>query len=91
MGFHLSFKTADLQAHKYTTLVDNVNVANSTFCLFNPVFISDPETQVMFDEFVRKSFTVEFDSCTTDKKVVNTRLEVQKAIGLAEKVISFFL
>ena len=39
--------------------------------LFVPSFIPDAETQVMFNDSIKNSFTLSFDSWVTDRKIVN--------------------
>ena len=52
LGFHLTFRAADLQDILYTTLgvAVNYNVTNFIIYLFVPMLISSIETQAMFNE-----------------------------------------
>ena len=61
LGFHISFKTADLQDILYTTIGTDINVTINSLYLFVPTFIPDVETQLMFNDSIKNSFTLSFD------------------------------
>ena len=42
----------------------------------------------MFDDSIKNSFTLSFDSWSTDRKTVNTQLEYQVDIGTAQNINS---
>ena len=44
--------------------------------LFVPTYIPSPETQLMFNDSIKNSFSLSFDSWTTDRKIVNTGLRI---------------
>ena len=74
LHLHLALKTADLQDIIYTTLAD-INVKLDKLILYVPMFILDAETQIMFNESITNSFTLSFDSWTSDRKTVRSQLE----------------
>ena len=56
--------------------------------LYVPIFVPSAETQAIFNESNKKSFTLSFDSWYTDNKVVEDGLEFQIDIGSAQTVNS---
>ena len=62
LGFHLTFKTANLQDFILTTLATDVNVTINNLYLYVPILISNSQTQVMFIESILKYYTITFDS-----------------------------
>ena len=50
LGFHLTFKTADLQNNIFLSIFFDVNVTIKCLYLYIPIFILNIETQVMFNE-----------------------------------------
>ena len=88
LGFHISFKTADLQDILFTTIATDINVTINSLYLFVPTFIPDAQTQLMFNDSIKNSFTLSFDSWTTDRKIVNTGLEYQVDIGSSANINS---
>ena len=49
LGFHLSFKTNDLQDIIYTSMTDDINVTINNLYLYIPNLIPSVETQLMFN------------------------------------------
>ena len=47
-----------------------------------------PETQSNFSNSIKNSFTLSFDSWTTDRRVIDTQLENQLDTGSAHKINS---
>ena len=88
LGLHLTLKTVDLQDTIYTTLGDNIEVNFDKLFLFVPILVPDAETQIMFIDSIKDSFTLSFDSWSTDKKTVDTQLEYQVDIGSAQNINS---
>ena len=86
LGFHLTFKTTDLQDINSTTLGDNIKVNFDKLFFFVPKFIPDAQTQIMFNDSFKKSFTLSFDSWSTDRKTVDTQLENQVDIGSVQNI-----
>ena len=58
LGFHLMFKTANLQNIIYTSLGDDINVTNNSLYLHKPNLIPSVETQLMFNEAFQNSYKV---------------------------------
>ena len=83
LGFHITLKAADLQDIINTTLGDNIKVNFDELFLYIPIFISDAQTQIMFNDSIKNSFTLSFDSWSTDRKTVDTQLEYQVDIASA--------
>ena len=52
--------------------------------LYVPLFIPDAQTQIMFYDSFKNSFTLSFDSWSTDRITVNTLLEYQVDIKIAQ-------
>ena len=75
LGFSLTFRTADPQDIVYTTLGDDIKVNFNEIFLFVPIFIPDAQTQIMFNDSIKNSFTLSFDSWSTDRKTVDNQLE----------------
>ena len=90
LGFHLIFKTADLQDIIYATLPDatNIGLTLNSLYLYVPSIIPSPETQIMFIDSIKNSFTLSFNSWTSDRKIVNTGLEFQVYVGSAQNINS---
>ena len=55
LGFHLQFKTNDLQDIIYTSMTDNKNVTINNLYLYVPNLIQSVETEVMFNEATQKN------------------------------------
>ena len=62
LGFHITLKTNDLQNIIFTTLADDINVTINSLYLFVPILTANSETQVMFNESIKKNYTLTFDS-----------------------------
>ena len=56
LGFHIRLKTNDLQNIIYTTIADGIqiNVTINSLYLFVPIVTPNSETQVMFNESIKK-------------------------------------
>ena len=84
-GFHLTLKTADLQDIIYTKLADIIIKTDKLF-LYVPMFIPDAETQIIFIELIKNSFTFSFEFWTSDRKTVNNQLEYQVDKSSAQNI-----
>ena len=62
LGFHLTFRTNDLQDIFFTTLDDDINVTIISFSLFVSILIPNTETQLMFIESIKNNYTITYDS-----------------------------
>ena len=90
LGFELDLRTSNRkQDILYTTLADNnVNVTNISISLFVPQIVPSPETQVIFNEAISKTFTLSYEFWTTDRKPVDTAREFQVDISSASNINS---
>ena len=90
LGFELDLRTSIRKPDIfYTTLGENdVNVTINSINLFIPQIIPSPETQVYFNEAISKTFTLSFESWTTDRKPVDTAREFQVDISSASNINS---
>ena len=85
LGLELDIRTSNRkQEILYTTLGDNDgNVTINSINLFVPQIIPSPATQVYVDEAISKTFSLSFESWTTDRKPVDTAREFQIDISSA--------
>ena len=90
LGFELDLRTSNRkQDILYRTLGDNdVNVTINSINLFIPQIIPSPETQVYFNEAISKTFTLSYESWTTDRKPVDTARKFQVDISSASNINS---
>ena len=90
LGYHITLKTSDLNDIIYTTLpvATPIQITFDSLYLFVPSFIPNAETQVMFNDSVKNSSTLSFDSWITDRKIVNNGNEFQIDIGSAQNINS---
>ena len=58
LGFHLSFKTNDLQDIIYTSMTDDINVTINNLYLYVPNLLPSVETQVMFNEATQNKYII---------------------------------
>ena len=70
LGYRITLKTADLQDIIYTSMAvaTPIQITFDSLYLFVPSYIPDAETQVMFNDSIKNSFTLSFDSWITDRK-----------------------
>ena len=66
----------------------DVNVSNNSISLFIPQMIPSPEIQVYFNEAISKTFSLSFESWTTDRKPVDTARDFQIDISSASNINS---
>ena len=88
MGFHLTFKTANLKHIISTTIATDFIVTINNIHLYVPILIPNTQTQVMFKESIMNNYTIIFDSWYTELKISNDGRELQVDIGSAQKIIS---
>ena len=90
LGFELDLRTSSRkQDILCTNLGDNdVNVTINSINLFIPQIIPSPETQVYFNEAISKTFTLSYESWTTDRKPVDTARDFQIDISSASNINS---
>ena len=90
LGFELDLRTSNRKRDiLYTTLDDDdVSVTINSISLFIPQLIPSPETQVIFNEAISQTFTLSYESWTTDRKPVDTAREFQLDISSASNINS---
>ena len=86
LGFHLLFKTANLQDIIYTSMADDTNVTINSLYLYIPNLIPSVETQLMFNEATQSIYKISFDEWYTERRIISDLL-VQHDIGSAQNVI----
>ena len=86
LGFHLTFKTANLQDFIYTSMVDDINVTVNNLCLYIPTLIPSVETQLMFNEATQNNYKKSIDEWYTKRRITSDLL-IQHEIGSAQNVI----
>ena len=87
LGFHITFRTADLQDIIFTLIGDNINVTINSLYLFVPTLIPTTETQLMFNESIQNNYRIFFDDWFTERRVVSDTI-TQIDIGSAQHVNS---
>ena len=58
LGFHLMFKTNDLQKIIYTSMADDIIVIINNLYLYVPNLTPSVETQVMFNEVTQNNYKI---------------------------------
>ena len=87
LGFHIKFRTADLQDIIFTSIGDNINVTINSLYLYVPTLIPNTETQLMFNESIQNKYRLFFDDWFTERRVVSDTI-TQIDIGSAQSVNS---
>ena len=86
LGFHITFKTGNLQDVILTTIATDMNETINNLYLYVPILIPNTQIQVMFKESITKNYTITFDSWYTERKFPNDGREVQVDIGSAQHI-----
>ena len=86
LGFHLLFKTANLQDIIYTSMADDIDVTIISLYLYIPNLIPSVETQFMFNEATQKNYKMFFDEWYTERQIISDLL-IQHDIGSGQQVI----
>ena len=79
LGFHLTFKTNDLQYILYTSMTDDINVTNNSLYLYVPNLIPSVETQEMFNEATQNNYKISYDDWFTERRIISdaiTQLDI---------------
>ena len=79
LGFHLQFKTNDLQDIIYTSMTDDINVTINNLYLYVPNLIPSVETQVMFNEATQNNYKISYDEWFTERRIISdtiTQLDI---------------
>ena len=87
LGFHLTFKTIDLQDIIYTSMTDHINVSNKNLYLYVPNLIPSVETQVMFNEGTQNNYKRSYDEWFTERRIISDTI-TQLDIGSSQNVQS---
>ena len=85
LGFHLTFKTYDLQNIIYTSMADDINVIINNLYLYVPNLIPNVKTQVMFNEATQNNYKITFDEWFPERQV-KSDLITQMDIGTSQHV-----
>ena len=86
LGFHLTFRTNDLQSIIITTLANDINVTTNSLYFFLPLLIPNTETQLLFNESNKNNFTITYDSWYTERKISTDVNELE--VGSAQHINS---
>ena len=87
LGFHLTFKTNDLQNMIYSSMADEINVTNDNSYVYVPNLIPSVETQIMFSEATQSNYRITFDEWYTERKVISDTI-TQMGFGTSRHVNS---
>ena len=87
LGFHITFKTNDLQNIIYSSMVDDIKVTINNLYLYVPNFIPNVGTQVMFNEATQNNYEISFDEWYTERRVISDTI-TQLDIGTSQHVSS---
>ena len=87
LGFHIIFRTGDLQDIIFTSIANNINVTINSLYLYVPTFTPSTETQLMFNESIQDNYRIFFDDWFTERRVVSDTI-TQIDIGSAQQVNS---
>ena len=87
LGFHVTFKTNDLQDIIHTSMDDDINVTNNSLYLYIPNLIPSVETQLIFNEAAQNNYKISFDEWYTERRVISDMI-FQLDIGSAQQVNS---
>ena len=87
LGFHLQFKTNDLQDIIYTAMTDDINVTINNLYLYLPNLIPSVETQLMFNEATQNNYKISYDELFTERRFISDTI-AQLDIGSSQNVQS---
>ena len=87
LGYHLSFKTNDLQDIIYTSMTDDINVTINNFYLYVLNLIPSVETQVMSNEATQNNYKISYDEWFTERRIISDT-KTQLDIGSSQNVQS---
>ena len=79
LGFHLTFKTNDIQDIIYTSMTDDINVTTKNLYLHVPNLTPSVETQVMFNEATQNTYKISYDEWFTERRIISdtiTQLDI---------------
>ena len=87
LGFHLQFKTNDLQDFLYTSMTDDIDVTINNLYLYVPNLIPSVETQLMFNEATQNNYKISYDEWFTERRIISDTI-TQLDIGSSQNVQS---
>ena len=87
LGFHLQFKTNDLQDIIYTSMTDDINVIIYNLYLYVPNLLPSVETQLMFNEATQNNYKISYDEWFTERRIISDTI-TQLDIGSSQNVQS---
>ena len=87
LGFHLTFKTNDLQNIIYSSMADDMSVTINNLYLYVPNLIQNVETQVMFNGATQNNYKISFDEWYTERRVISDTI-TQLDFGTSQHVNS---
>ena len=87
LGFHIIFKTNDLQDILYTSITDDINVTINNLYLQVPNLIPSVETQVMLNEAPQNKYKISYDEWSTERRIISDTI-TQLDIGSSQNVQS---
>ena len=87
LGFHLIFKTNDLQNIIYSSMGDDIDVTINNLYLYVPNLIPSVETQVMFNEAIQNNYKIFYDEWFTERRIISDTI-TQLDIGSSQNVQS---
>ena len=87
LGFHLIFKTNDLQNIIYSSMGDDIDVTINNLYLYVPNLIPSVETQVMFNESTQTNYKIFYDEWFTERRIISDTI-TQLDIGSSQNVQS---
>ena len=87
LGFHLSFKTSDLQDIIYTSMTDIIDVTFNNLYLYVPNIIPSVGTQVMFNKATQINHKISNDEWFTERRIISDTI-TQLDIGSSQNVQS---
>ena len=87
LGFHLQFKTNDLQEIIYTSMTDDIDVTTNNLYLYVPNLIPSVETQLMFNEATQNNYKISYDEWFTERRIISDTI-TQLDIGSSQNVQS---
>ena len=87
LGFHLQFKTNDLQDIIYTSMTDEKNITINNLYLYVPNLIPSVETQLMFNEATQNNYKITYHEWFTERRIISDTI-TQLDIGSSQNIQS---
>ena len=82
LGFHLQFKTNDLQDIIYTSMTDDIDVTINNLYLYVPNLIPSVEIQLIFNEATQNNYKISYDEWFTERRIISdtiTQLNIRSS------------